>query len=284
MNLLHMQEAIDYIEDHLSSNIDLEEVASIAACSSYHFSKIFMYLTDMPLHTYIRNRRMTLAAYDLEDHSKKVIDIALKYGYESPTAFNRAFKKVHGIAPSKVRKKAASLHYCEPITLNIDIKGNRQFSYRVEEKEAFRVIGVKETYKVNIASNFKSVPAQWFKAMMTGKIKKLLSVCQDETKSLMGISVFRDNDMFDYYIAVRSDEEHKGFEALELPPSLYAVFECKGALPEALQELQRNIIRDWLPASPYEYADLPDVEVYFDGDRNADDYQCQVWLPVVKKG
>jgi len=283
MNLEHYNEAIKYIEKHLEDHIDLDKAGQIAGCSAFHFSKIFLYLTDMTLTAYIRNRRMTLASYDLQE-GKKVIDIALKYGYESPTAFNRAFKKVHGIAPSKVNKKDVKLNYHEPISFNIEIKGNRQFTYTIEEKEAFRIVGVKDKYPVNLDENFNKVPLQWFKATVSGKIKKILKMNHQEEKTLLGVSVFDDEGMFDYYIATEtSDDLPKNFSEYIIPKQTYAIFECRGAIPKAIQQLQKNIITDWLPASGYEYANAPDVEVYYEGDRDSDDYKCEVWLPVNKK-
>ncbi len=284
MNLLKINEAITYIEENLTCEINMNEVGEIAGCSAFHFRKVFIYLTDMNLNTYIKNRRMTLASYDLQSSDVKIIDLAEKYGYESTTAFNRAFKNVHGVAPSKIRHKNVSLNYHEPITLNIEITGNRQFTYKIEKKEDFRIIGVKEKYKVNIEENFKSIPNQWFKAMITGKIKKLLNLNNEVDKTILGVSVFDDENTFDYYIATKSNMElPRNFYEFTIPEGEYAVFECIGAVPKALQELQRNIIRDWLPSSGYEYADLPDVEVYFEGDRNNADYKCEVWLPVIKK-
>lgn len=281
MNLEKYNEAINYIEKQLTEDIDLDKAGEIAGCSGFHFSKIFLYLTDMTLKTYIRNRKMTLACYDLQKSDKKIIDVALKYGYDSPTAFNRAFKKVHGIAPSKVNNKNVTLNYHEPITLSIDIKGNRQFTYTIVDKEAMRIVGIKEKYPVNIDENFNKVPIQWFKATVTGKIKKILSLNNQKEKKLLGVSVFDDEGMFDYYIATETDQESpKNFDEYVIPGNEYAVFQCVGAIPKALQQLQKNIITDWLPSSGYEYANAPDIEVYYEGNRNSDDYRCEVWLPV----
>jgi AraC family transcriptional regulator len=281
MDLSKYNEAIAYIEKQLTGEINIDRAGEIAGCSAFHFSKIFLYLTDMTLKTYIRNRRMTLACYDLQKTDEKVIDLALKYGYESPTAFNRAFKKVHGVAPSKVKQKKVSLNYHEPITLNIEIKGNRNFTYTIEEKETFRIVGVKEKYAINIEDNFNKVPIQWFKATVSGKIKKILSLNDQEEKRLLGVSVFDDDGMFSYYIAAESDQEKpKNFDEYVVEKNQYAVFQCVGAVPKALQQLQKNIITDWLPASGYEYANAPDIEVYYEGNRNDDDYRCEVWLPV----
>jgi len=281
MDLAKYNEAISYIEKQLIGEIDIDKAGKIAGCSGYHFSKIFLYLTDMTLKTYIRNRKMTLACYDLQKPDIKIIDVALKYGYDSPTAFNRAFKKVHGVAPSKVKNKRATLNYHEPITLNIEIKGNRNFTYSIEEKEAIRIVGIKEKYTVDLEENFNKVPIQWFKATVTGKIKKILSLNEEEEKTLLGVSVFDDEDMFNYYIATKSHKETpKNFDEYVILKNEYAIFQCVGAIPKALQQLQKNIITDWLPASGYEYANAPDIEVYYEGNRNNDDYRCEVWLPI----
>ncbi len=281
MNLKNYNDAILYIEKHLTEDIDLKKAGEIAGCTEFHFSKIFLYLTDMTLSTYIRNRRMTLACYDLQKSNEKVIDIALKYGYDSPTAFNRAFKKVHGTAPSKVKNKNVSLNYHEPITLNIEVKGNRKFTYTIEDKNEIRIVGTKEKHPVNLDENFNKVPIQWFKATVTGKIKKILALNKKEEKTLLGVSVFDEDGMFDYYIATETNANTpKNLSEYHIPKSKYAIFQCRGAIPKALQQLQKNIITDWLPASGYEYANAPDIEVYYEGDRNSDDYKCEVWLPV----
>lgn len=284
MNLDKYNDAVKYVEDNLTGEIDLNKAGDIAGCSGFHFGKIFTYLTDMTLTTYIRNRKMTLAAYDLQKSELKVIDLAAKYGYESPTAFNRAFKKVHGIAPSKAKNKETRLNYHEPVSLKIEVGGNRQFTYRIEKKEAIRIVGVKEQYKIDIEDNFKAVPVQWFKATITGKIKKILSLNKASEKTLLGVSVFGDNDTFDYYIATVTDEAvPSNMIEYNITEGEYAIFDCYGAIPKALQELQSNIIKDWLPASGYDYANAPDIEVYYEGDRNSDDYKCEIWLPVTKK-
>lgn len=283
MNLEKYNESITYIEEHLTEEIDLEKAGKLAGCSGFHFSKVFLYLTDMTLNTYIRNRKMTLACYDLQKSNQKIIDIALKYGYESPTAFNRAFKKVHGVAPSKVNNKNVTLNYHEPIVFNIEIKGNRQFTYSIEEKKATRIVGFKEKYPINIDENFKKVPLQWFKATVTGKIKKIISLNNQKEKILLGVSVFDENGMFDYYIATETTQDvPKNYDEYIIPANEYAVFQCIGAIPKALQELQKNIVTDWLPASGYEYDNAPDIEVYYEGNRNSDDYRCEIWLPVKK--
>lgn len=104
-----MNGAMSYIEDHLASEIDYEEAARIACCSSYHFQRMFSFITDVTLSEYIRRRRLTLAAFELQKGSGRVIDVALKYGYDSPNSFTRAFQSLHGVTPSLARDEGVQL-------------------------------------------------------------------------------------------------------------------------------------------------------------------------------
>lgn len=124
-----LNSAINYMEEHMEQEIDMEKVASIAGCSSYHFQRMFAYMANVPLSEYIRKRKMSLAAADLLQEENKVIDIALKYGYDSPTAFNRAFKSVHGVAPSKIKEDGIAIKAYPPIHFHITIKGEEEMNY-----------------------------------------------------------------------------------------------------------------------------------------------------------
>ena len=136
-----LNSAINYIEEHIQDELDMEKVGSIAGCTSYHFQRMFAYMSNVPLSEYIRRRRMSLAAVDLLS-GEKVIDVAVKYGYESPTAFNRAFKNIHGVAPSKISEEGVSVKSFPPIHFHITIKGECEMNYRIVKKEAFRIVGI----------------------------------------------------------------------------------------------------------------------------------------------
>ena len=137
-----LNSVINYIEENLTEEIDTDEISKIALCSYYHFQRIFAYMADIPLSEYIRRRKMSRAAVDLQDKNNKVIEISLKYGYDSPTAFNRAFQRIHGIAPSEVRGSGRSLKAYPPISFKISMKGDSAMDYRIEKKKAFRIVGV----------------------------------------------------------------------------------------------------------------------------------------------
>ena len=279
-----LNEAVNYLEEHLEDEIDLERVAQIACCSSFHFQRMFSYLADLPLSEYIRRRKMTRAVFDLQNSDERIIDIALKYGYESPTAFNRAFQSVHGMAPSAARAKGVILKAYPPISFKITIKGEAEMNYRIEKKSAFKIAGVREHYSMNIEECFAEVPLFWQRAVQNEVIPRLFTLMDQEPKGVLGVSTCMNGKDFDYYIAVVTDQEvPEDMAEFHVPECTWAIFECIGAMPDAIQNLQKRIVREWLPNSGYEYANAPDIEVYFEGNQQAEDYRCEVWLPVEKK-
>ncbi len=279
-----LNDAVNYMEEHLEDQISLDRVAQIACCSAFHFQRMFSYIADIPLSEYIRRRRMTKAAFDLQNSSDRIIDIALKYGYESPTAFNRAFQSVHGMAPSAARAEGVTLKAYSPIRFKITIKGDTEMNYRIEKKEAFKIVGVKQHYSMSIDESFINVPLFWQKTAQSGIIPRLCGLMNKEPLGILGVSTCMNGKDFDYYIAVSTDQETlKDLVEYVVPQSTWAIFECIGAMPNAIQDLQRRIVSEWLPNSGYEYANAPDIEVYFEGNQQADDYKCEVWLPILKK-
>lgn len=276
--------AIAYLEENLEDEIELARMAQIACCSPFHFQRMFSYLAEVPLSEYIRRRKMTRAAADLQKGSARIIDIALKYGYDSPTAFNRAFQSVHGLAPSEARKPGAVLKAYLPISFKITIKGEAEMNYRIEKRDAFRIIGVKEHYALNVEENFMQAPAFWARTVQSGVFAQILGLLNQEPKGILGVSTCMSGKDFDYYIAAPSDMAvPAGLEEYTVPACTWAIFTCVGPMPTAIQDLQMRIIREWLPNSGYEYANAPDIEVYFEGNQQAADYRCEVWMPVEKK-
>lgn len=164
---------IEYIENHLTEKIDYEQLAKIAGCPSYHFQKTFLYMTNISLSEYIRKRRISLAAVDLQTGEDKIIDIALKYGYESPTAFNRAFQAVHGIAPSLVRKKNVQIKSFPALKFTFSIQGLDELSFRIEKKDSFKILGISSLLSKELLENFVQIPKQWDKALNDGTLNQL---------------------------------------------------------------------------------------------------------------
>lgn len=277
-----LNSAISYIEEHLSDEIDYEQVSKIACCSAFHFQRMFSYIAGVPLSEYIRRRRMTMAAVDLQGSDAKVIDIALKYGYDSPTAFNRAFQRLHGIAPSHAKIDGIDLKAFPPISFKITIRGDVEMNYRIEKKDAFRIIGIAEPLYKEIEKNFEIVPNMWQKAAMNGTVEKLAAMIKNEPMGVLGVSVCNDQDNWKYFIAIASDDRIDGqFEEYIVPATTWAIFYGEGSMPHSIQELEKRIVTEWLPTSGYEYANAPDIEVYLTADpQNA---KFEVWIPVMKK-
>ncbi len=274
-----LNRAINYIEEHITEEIDYEQVAKIAYCSTYHFQRMFAYMANVPLSEYIRRRRMSLSAAELQDPEHKVLDIALKYGYNSPTAFNRAFQGVHGVAPSAVREQGISLRAFPPISFKITVKGSEEMNYRIEKKEAFRIVGIAAKLQNDIEKNFEIVPQMWQKAVAEGILPKLAGMMDSEPKGVLGVSATNDAENWRYFIAVVTTQETEEFEEYVVPSFTWAIFSGSGT-SQSMQELERRIVTEWLPTSGYEYDNGPDVEVYLNPDPTNAVYE--VWIPVKK--
>lgn len=278
-----LNEVIQYIEQHLTDEqINYDTLAAIACCSTYHFQRMFTYMAGIPLSEYIRRRKMSLAAVQLQTTDEKIIDIALKFGYNSPTAFNRAFQNIHGLAPSAVRKSNVTLKSYPSITFKMIIKGVEEMNYRIEKKEAFRIVGLASPLSNSIEENFKEVPVLWQKLSEQNTIARLMSLMDGQPMGLLGISTCSNLESWRYYIAVSSSQPAlEGMEEAEIGAYTWAIFSGEGACPQAIQALESRIVTEWLPTSGYEYDNGPDVEVYLTPDpANA---KFEVWIPVKAK-
>ena len=276
--------AMDYIERNLDGEIDQAKAAQIAACSEFHFQRMFVFITGVTVSEYIRRRKMTAAAFDLMNGDARVLDIALKYGYESPTSFNRAFQAVHGVSPSRVRNEGISLTSYPRITFTLSVKGEKAMDYKIVTKEPFRIVGYATHEQMTMEDCFEKVPAFWQKVAAQGGMEKLCALMSGkEPNGILGVSSCDNGTYTGYYIAVASDAPvPEGMEEYTLPRTTYAVFEAVGPMPTAIQEVQQRIISEWLPSSGYEYAPAADIEVYPAGNQQAEDYRCETWLPIVK--
>ncbi len=275
-----LNNAINYIEEHLTEEIDYEKLGQIACCSAYHFQRMFTYMAGIPLSEYIRRRKMSLAAVDLQSRHLKIIDVAGKYGYQSPTAFNRAFQSIHGIAPSAVKNEGVTVKSFPPLAFKMIVKGVEEMNYRIETKDAFRIVGVSVPLHKDIEKNFAVIPPKWQEVSMNGTLQRLTSMMDTAPMGVLGVSTCGDTEPWKYYIAVASTKEKDDFEEYLVPASTWAIFSGEGT-NQSIQELERRIVTEWLPTSGYEYGNAPDIEVYLNPDpQNA---QYEVWIPVVKK-
>lgn len=283
-----IQRAIDYIEEHLEEATDYGEIAKQAACSPYYFQKIFGVLVGMPLGEYIRSRRLSLAGNALLNSNEKIIDIALRYGYETPESFTRAFTRFHGVTPSEARKGNVRLRVFSRLSVQITMKGgNLMENYKIVQKEAFKVLECVETHSIVNSENNNTVPEFWDRAHQDGTVATLLSQTDDRT-FIFGIcygSQPAGSQTFEYGIAAKyreGGEVPEGFRVNEIPARTWAVFDCIGPMPQAIQDTFQRVVTEFFPSSGYQPTYEMDIEAYPAGSMTDENYKCQIWVPIKK--
>lgn len=281
--------ALQYIEDNIAADISLEEAARLACCSSYHFQRMFSFITGVTLAEYIRRRRLTLAALDLQKGSEKIIDIALAYGYESPDAFTRAFQKQHGVPPSAAREPGVLLKAYPRLTFQIFVKGDKDMDYKIVDKPAFKVIGKGIRVSEKNGENYRRIPEFWGECYHSGFCAQLEQMADSNAVTgacKLGICVdyAAEQSEFTYLIGVENTKGAvpEGFTETEIPAAAWAVFESVGPMPDAIQNLNKRIYSEWFPTTGYERAGEFDMEVYPSGNPDSKNYRCEVWIPVIR--
>ncbi|HWT74853.1 MAG TPA: GyrI-like domain-containing protein [Mobilitalea sp.] len=282
-----LNEAINYIEENLAYEISYETISNIAGCSVYNFQRMFSYIADRPLSDYIRSRRLTLAAFDLLNSSDRIIDISLKYGYESQDSFTRAFKNFHGVLPSIVRNETVQLKSCPKLSFQITIKGENHMNYQIEQWPSFKVMGIAN--KIYTSKAFEIVPKLWENAWKDGTMKSFMEHFPDyRPAGFLGIAAGGqqgNSEEMVYIIGVTNYvdvPECKPVPALykmtefSYPAATWAIFEANGELPDAIQNIYKQFYTEWLPNSGYKLADLPVIECY-----KQENHQ-EVWIAIVR--
>lgn len=278
-----ISEAIRYIEENISEELDIENIAKRAFVSPFYFQKGFAMLCDFTVGEYIRRRRLTLAGSELVSTDAKIIDIAVKYGYDSPDSFTKAFTRFHGATPAAVRRDGAMIRSFAPLKIKLLLEGGTVMDYKIVEKDSFTVIGVSRMFRYDTAK--KEIPVFWTEHFQSGKgriICGMYGVCIDNAGP----------DKFEYLIADDYDPSADVAEGLvikTIPKHTWAVFACKGAMPEALQDVNQKIFSEWLPdcrdyaiAAGYDIEMYTDASIYPKGNQD-ENYYSEIWIPVVKK-
>lgn len=280
-----IQKAINYIEEHLHETITMEQIAQEVNASVFHFQRTFSILTDMSIADYIRRRRLTLAAQELINTDSKVIDIAYKYGYDSPEAFTKAFRKQHNVTPSEVRKQQGPLQSYNRLIIQVTLKGAEPMKYNIVEKEKFQVVGVKRTYNCQTGENLQGIPQFWNELNGQGMDEQLFTLNNGQIKGVLGVCVpdenYKDNSLIDYWIATdHVGEVPENMLAMEVPASKWVVFEVRGPMPDAMQNAWKKIFSEWFPSNPYEPAGTAELEVYTDEDPKSENLYSEIWIPI----
>ncbi len=287
-SLSNMNKAMAYIEEHLTEDIDYSQISKIACCSEYHFKRMFSFLSGIGLSEYIRRRRLTLAALDLKDKSLRIIDVAVKYGYDSADSFSRAFHSMHGILPSEVRNSNIQLKAYPKMTFQLSIKGGCEMYYRIVEKGPFKIVGFKKRVPI-IFNGVNPEIAKMTELLTPEVIKKLKALSNVEPTGIISASAnFSEGRMeekgeLDHYIGVAtSSDETAEFDVLQVEDSTWAVFESIGPYPETLQNVWGRIYSEWFPASGYEAVPGPEILWNESQDTKDSNYRSEIWIPVRK--
>lgn len=293
--LKRMNSALDYVESNLTNEIDMNVVAQKACCSSYNFQKMFSFITEISLVEYIRRRRLTLAAFEIQNSDIKIIDVALKYGYESPVSFTRAFQALHGIVPSLARQGGVVLKAYPRISFQISIKGESEMEYRIETKQAFDIFGIETIGSLVGDASYQSPAQLWQRCQKDGRYDELFKnsgdlpsfISQDLCK-IHGAANYRETGeiTFAYMLCcfVNKNSNTEGYKIAHIPEQAYAIFPSKkfkwdefGIIRNALQ---KRFYSEWLPTSNYEKSDGAEFEIY-GGDPEYG--YIELWYPIVKK-
>ena len=272
--------ALDYIENNLESKMDYSKIAQVACCSEFHFPRMFSAIAGLSLSEYIRRRKLTNAAFEIQKGHVKIVDIAVKYGYDSSDSFTRAFRKVHGVAPASVRDKSVQLKAYPRISFQMSIKGEVEMEYRIENIDfEMRFVGKRQNVKTSRA--FKTIPSLWGKAKKDGFQQKLIDMAWENPKckleSLAGVcgkeAAIMDEE-FDYFMGVRYEGDiPDGMEEMIIPQSTYAVF-------PNISEAWKRLYSEWIPTSGYELANLPCIEHFLGPGHKV---KHELWVPIVTK-
>lgn len=281
LNSIH--ESIDYIENHLEENVTIDDIAKYICISPFYFQKCFTILCGFTVGEYIRNRKLSLAGAELIHSNKKVIDIALKYSYDSPDSFTKAFTRFHGVTPTAIRKDGAMIKSFAPLKINVSLKGASLLNYKIMEKDAFFVIGISKLISYEDAEI--EVPKLWKELYETGKNKIVTGMYGINMDKEMGANEFEFMIADDYRDHQKIND---GFQVKRIPKHTWAMFACKGPAKEVLPEINKQIFTEWLPnCKEYEIAEGYNIESYSDpsiflNGVEDKDYYCEIWIPIKK--
>lgn len=311
--LASLRKSIDYMEEHLLTDIGAREVADAVHISPFYFQKGFKIMTGYSIGEYLRNRRLYLAGLDVikggdasrgsipcrERNNKgveeKIIDLAYKYGYDTPESFTRAFSRFHGVSPMRLRDQPYRIRVFLPLTVEISIKGGNKMDFSIEKREAMKMIGFERTFSYD--NSYQEIPKFWdeFRKRYCGEgcscgdgsaqeeeIRQTIAECMVGEFGVC-LDDVEDGKQFRYYIAgaYQGGKVPEGMKVFEIPASEWAKFKCTGAMPDSLQTVNTRIFSEWLPGNQEFEMALPlNIEWYSGKDTGSSEYESAIWIPV----
>ncbi|ROQ96519.1 AraC family transcriptional regulator [Streptomyces sp. 2132.2] len=281
--LERLNQAMEHIERHLDQEIEVDELARIAATSEYHLRRMFSALAGMPLSQYVRRRRLTLAGAEVLAGRDTLLDIAVRYGYGSGEAFARAFRAMHGIGPGEARRTGATLSSQSRMAFRLTIEGSSSMRYRIVDKPAFVVAGPKARVPLVHAGPNHAI-MNFVRAIDPQTLERLEKLSDQEPQGIVAVCDDLDPSRaegteLDYYHGVITTEAPENETALPVPAGTWAVFNVSGPMPVAIQELWRDVFMEWFPSNPYRSRPGPEILRV----RPSPDHtqaEAELWLPV----
>ena len=279
-----LQKTIDYMEDNLLEPVRIVEIARQANTSVSHFQRLFSVLTDSSVAEYIRRRRLTLAAHELSKSDGKIVDLAYKYGYETPEAFSKAFRRQHGITPSEARGFCGELTSYNRQVIQVNLKGADPMKVRMVERDGFQIAGVKQEFSCVNGENLVGIPEMWNEVHQNGINDLLFDMNTGQIQGVLGVCVDVPSDegqAIEYWISTEFEgTAPERLMTMEIPAAKWAIFEVIGPMPHAMQETWKKILSEWFPSSGFEHTTTPAMEVYSKGNPSNPDYFSEIWIPV----
>lgn len=322
--LTSFKKAIDYMETHLLSEISARDVADAVHISPSYFQKSFKIVTGYSIGEYLRNRRLYLAALDVlntDSPSRKntlsgknnmtpqtdgsllpkntkaltdktILDLAYKYGYDTPESFSRAFSRFHGVSPTQLKSQPARIKVFLPLIVEISIRGGNKMDFQLEKRQSMQMIGFGRIFSYD--TSYQEIPKFWnefcdkYCRQDTPATPEAQAIWQTNAECIVGeygvcVEDINDGEHFHYYIAgaYQGGIIPEGMSVFEIPASEWAKFKCIGRIPQNLQTINTRIFREWLPGNQEFEMSLPmNIEWYSNGNTESDDYVSAIWIPV----
>lgn len=279
-----LQKTIDYMEENLLEPIRIEEIARQANTSVSHFQRLFNVLTDCSVGEYIRRRRLTLAAHEISKCDHKIIDLAYKYGYETPEAFTKAFRRQHGITPSEARGFSGELTTYNRLVIQVNLKGADPMKVRMMERDGFQIAGIKQEFSCVNGENLAGIPKMWDEVNENGIDDLLFDINAGQIQGVLGVCVDVPSEKgpsIEYWIATEFEgAAPERLMTMDIPAAKWAIFEVIGPMPHAMQDMWKKILSEWFPSSGFEHTTTPAMEVYSSGNPSDPDYISEIWISV----